>query len=128
LNSSFQRNKDKPVSYAGQYSTDVLASKVYGFIDNAPQGDKPFFLVAAPNAPHSNVAWDGDGKIGEGNFAFGAPISAERHKHLFPNEVVPRTPHFNPESVSLDSAVVVGERTDVLAIRRRLGSAIAAAE
>jgi hypothetical protein len=104
LNSTFQRNQEKPINYAGNYSTDVLASKVYGFLDDAAAGEKPFFLVAAPNAPHSNVDWDGTGSIGDGTikdsyFKFGAPISAERHKDLFPNEVVPRTPNFNPEQV-----------------------------
>jgi hypothetical protein len=100
LNSSFQRNHDKPVRYAGNYSTDVLASKVYGFLDDAVKANKPFFLAAAPNAPHSNVAWDGDGAIGKAHFTFAAPIPAERHKHLFPNEVVPRTANFNPDKVS----------------------------
>jgi Sulfatase len=104
LNSSFQRNKDKPINYVGDYSTDILASKVYGFLDDASKGTKPFFLVAAPNAPHSNVGWDstssdGNGTIRDGFFKFGAPVSAERHRDLFPNEVVPRTKHFNPEKV-----------------------------
>ena len=100
MNSTFQRNRNKPVSYVGNYSTDVLASKAYGFLDDAVKANKPFFLAAAPNAPHGNVAWDGDGAIGKAHFTFAAPIPAETHKHLFPNELVPRTANFNPDKVS----------------------------
>jgi len=95
----FQRNDEKPVSHKGEYSTDVLTSKVYGFLEDAVKGDKPFFLVAAPNAPHSNVAWNGSSSLDNPNFRIGPPVSAERHEHLFPDVVVPRTKHFNPEEV-----------------------------
>ena len=49
------RNGGEPVSYEGQYSPDVVAEKVYGFLDEATEHDEPFFLVAAPIAPHSDV-------------------------------------------------------------------------
>jgi hypothetical protein len=65
---------------------------------------KPFFLVVAPNAPHSNVAVHIDGDINLNdtiaNVVFSAPVSAERHKHLFKDVEVPRTPNFNPKEVS----------------------------
>jgi hypothetical protein len=101
LNSSFQRNHDPPIYYPGQYSTDILASKAYGLIDEAAEANKPFFLVVAPNAPHSNVAWSGDGSIKDGgDFKFSAPIPAERHKHLFKDAKVPRGASFNPKEPS----------------------------
>jgi N-acetylglucosamine-6-sulfatase len=100
LNSVFQRNDEKPVSHKGEYSTDVLTGKVYGFLEDAVKGDKPFFLVAAPNAPHSNVAWNGSAPLVGGDFIIGPPVAAERHKHLFTDVIVPRTKHFNPEAVS----------------------------
>jgi len=100
LNSSFQRNHDPPTYHEGEYSTDVLAEKAYGFLDDAVEADKPFFLVVAPNAPHSNVAVDGDlNVINTDSVRFGAPVSAERHKHLFKDVKIPRTPNFNPKEV-----------------------------
>jgi hypothetical protein len=72
---------------------------VYGFLDDAANDDKPFFLVAAPNAPHSNVAWNGKDLNHGGEFAFTAPIPADRHKDLFPDAIVPRTDSFNPKEV-----------------------------
>ncbi|KAL2194099.1 alkaline-phosphatase-like protein [Corynascus similis CBS 632.67] len=108
LNASYQRNRDPPVSYPGQHSVDVLAQKSLFFLDEASQSpDRPFFLGIAPVAPHSNVA---QGPAGDGFdhplpdipddieslVHFTPPIPAARHAHLFPDAVVPRTPHFNP--------------------------------
>jgi len=90
LNSAFQRNKSPPTPYPGKYSTDILAQKAYGFLDDAANSSKPFFLVAAPIGPHSN----GTGA------PFTAPVAAERHKNLFQNVTVPRTENFNPEAQS----------------------------
>lgn len=103
LNATFQRNHDKPVSYEGQYATDILAEKAYGFLDDAlddlKQNDNPFFLTVAPIAPHSDVNINRD-KIDddfkEDTNIQAPPVPAERHKHLFKDEVVPRTPNFNP--------------------------------
>ena len=104
LNATFQRNFDKPVSYEGQYATDVLAKKALGFLDDALQqlGDnnKPFFLTVAPTAPHSDV--NIKQKVINGNFSENSnvqspPIPAERHKDLFQDVIVPRTPNFNPD-------------------------------
>ena len=107
LNATFQRNHDKPVSYEGQYSTDVLATKGLNFLEDALEGlqndDKPFFLTVAPTAPHSDV--NIKQKVIHGNFSENSnvqspPIPAERHKHLFEDVVVPRTPNFNPDEPS----------------------------
>jgi N-acetylglucosamine-6-sulfatase len=100
LNATFQRNHDRPVSYEGQYSTDVLASKGYGFLDDAIEAGSPFFLTIAPTAPHSNVRIHEriiDGNFSEASGTQSPPVPAERHKHLFNDVVVPRTPHFNPD-------------------------------
>lgn len=103
LNATFQRNHDKPVSYEGKYATDVMAEKALGFLNEAIEdvnsNGKPFFLTVAPTAPHSDV--DGDRKMREGDFTSQAPpVPAERHKHLFPDVIVPRTPNFNPDDPS----------------------------
>ncbi|KAI1092286.1 Arylsulphatase [Rostrohypoxylon terebratum] len=103
LNATFQRNGQTPRSYEGSYSTDVLAAKAYGLLDEAVEAGKPFFLAAAPIAPHANVAM----KLHEGPrdpdnlpFEFTEPIPAERHRGLFSEERVPRTLNFNPEGRS----------------------------
>ncbi|AEO67841.1 uncharacterized protein THITE_2116964 [Thermothielavioides terrestris NRRL 8126] len=108
LNASFQRNREAPVSYEGQHSVDVLAQKALGFLDEAARGDRPFFLGIAPVAPHSNVqaslltnhTFDNPDDINKIVGAFTPPIPAERHKHLFADARVPRTPNFNPEAAT----------------------------
>ncbi|KAI8960102.1 putative arylsulfatase [Daldinia sp. FL1419] len=105
LNSTFQRNGEEPRSYEGQYSTDVLAEKAYGLLDEAVDAGNPFFLVAAPVAPHANVvmkdsASDGHRDLDNLPFEFTKPVPAERHKHLFEEEKVPRTANFNPDEPS----------------------------
>jgi N-acetylglucosamine-6-sulfatase len=102
LNASFQRNREKPVSHEGEYSTDVLAGKAYSFLEDAIAEKKPFFLAVAPNAPHSNVKFEEDWFLGNASthsIVTTPPIPAERHKHLFPNAIVPRSPNFNPDEV-----------------------------
>lgn len=98
INATFQKNQESPRSYEGQYSTDVLAEKTYALLDQAVSAskEKPFFLTAAPIAPHSNIEKIG----GFADAKYGAPMSAARHQHLFDNEIVPRTDNWNPDSPS----------------------------
>ncbi|KAE9982251.1 hypothetical protein BLS_003999 [Venturia inaequalis] len=84
-NPAFQHNKDAPILHNGTYSTDLVANKTFAFLEEATKAEKPFFLVAAPIAPHSN-----------GRPPFTVPISADRHKDLFKDVRVPRTANFNP--------------------------------
>ncbi|MCJ1311353.1 hypothetical protein MMC25_005024 [Agyrium rufum] len=101
LNSTWQRNQDPPISYEGQYTTDVIATKALGFLNEAAESDKPFFLAIAPVAPHSNVEFNGNNLSDAGSLLrVTPPIAAERHKHLFKDVKVPRTPNFNPDSPS----------------------------
>ncbi|OTB06196.1 hypothetical protein M426DRAFT_10012 [Hypoxylon sp. CI-4A] len=116
LNATFQRDGEAPRSYEGYYSTDVLAEKAYGLLDEAAEAEKPFFLVAAPIAPHANVAMDPsypemateaeaeaeveDRSAGKLPFEFTEPIPAARHRHLFHDAQVPRGASFNPEQAS----------------------------
>ncbi|KAK6421642.1 hypothetical protein LTR81_005482 [Elasticomyces elasticus] len=101
LNATFQRNHELPVSYEARYSTDILAEKAYGFLDDGLRevAEKPFFLVVAPTAPHSNVHINEyiDGNFSEKSVIQSPPVPAERHKHLFAESKVPRTQHFNPD-------------------------------
>lgn len=88
------RNGAKPVSYDGQYSPDVVASKAYELLDQAAEHDRPFFLAVAPIAPHSNVHFE------NGKPVFDLPQYADRHKHLFKDYKIPRTADFNPSHPS----------------------------
>ncbi|KIW77304.1 hypothetical protein Z517_09750 [Fonsecaea pedrosoi CBS 271.37] len=100
LNASFQRNREPPVSHEGEYSTDVLARKAYGFLEDAISEQKPFFLTIAPNAPHSNVKFEEswfNGSASAHTITTTPPIPADRHKRLFADAVIPRTPSFNPD-------------------------------
>jgi arylsulfatase A-like enzyme len=104
LNSTFQTNEDPPVSHEGEYTTDVVANKSYRFIDNAIADTRPFFLTIAGVAPHSNVDFApgfSHDNITSDTLIISPPIPADRHKDLFKDAVVPRTPHFNPDKVRL---------------------------
>lgn len=104
LNASFQRNQDAPVSHEGEYSTDVLARKAYGFLEDAIAAERPFFLTIAPIAPHSNVVFSEDWFSKDESvhkIKTTPPVPAKRHEHLFRDAVVPRTPNFNPDEVFL---------------------------
>ncbi|KAI9743875.1 MAG: hypothetical protein M1818_002609 [Claussenomyces sp. TS43310] len=96
LNATTQRNRDAPVSWEGHYSTDVLATKAYGLLDEALALEEPFFLTIAPSAPHSNVALFDPIRRDSGIPGMTMPVAAKRHEHLFPNAKVPRTENFNP--------------------------------
>ncbi|CAL5872188.1 uncharacterized protein PFLUO_LOCUS6446 [Penicillium psychrofluorescens] len=100
LNSTFQRDRETPRSYEGEYTTDVLAQKANRLLDEAVDAQKPFFLTIAPIAPHSNVFMDGTGLDDNPVFSFSAPIPAKRHENLFKEVQVPRTPSFNPDRPS----------------------------
>ncbi|RMZ82620.1 hypothetical protein DV738_g1698, partial [Chaetothyriales sp. CBS 135597] len=121
LNATFQRNHDAPVSHEGEYSTDLIIEKGLGLIDDglAARADesRPFFVTIAPIAPHSNVQGTRSATANTtaiytnrssaaaedyiaGQFSMTAPIPAERHAHLFPDAIVPRTPNFNPDTPS----------------------------
>ena len=104
LNATFQRNHDEPASYEGRYVTDVLAEKAQGFLNDAitdlETSGKPFFMTVAPTAPHSDVnikRTNIDGDFDENTNVQAPPVPAERHQHLFKDEIVPRTPNFNPD-------------------------------
>lgn len=108
LNSTFQRNRDPPVSHEGDYSTDVLAEKAYGFLEDALQSERPFFLAIAPIAPHSNLRFhmpDLGHPMDIYTVGMTAPIPAKRHQDLFRDVIVPRTPNFNPEMVAILSSL-----------------------
>lgn len=51
LNTTFQRNREPPVSYKDEYSTEVLADRAYRFLEDAIAADEPFLTVIAPSVP-----------------------------------------------------------------------------
>lgn len=99
LNSTFQRKGEAPRSYEGLYTTDVLAEKAFSLLDEAVHSEKPFFLTVSPIAPHGNINMNGSILDDNPVFEHTAPVSAERHQHLFKDVKVPRTLNFNPNEV-----------------------------
>ena len=53
LNASSQRNRELPLGHEGEYSTDIIASKAYGFLEDELAEHEPCFMTIAPVAPHS---------------------------------------------------------------------------
>lgn len=84
-------NGEPPVSYAGKYSTDVVADKANALLDEALSHDEPWFLTVAPIAPHSN--WVFEEKTNTSYLS--VPQSAYRHEHLFHDYQIPRGKSFN---------------------------------
>ncbi|GKU06113.1 unnamed protein product [Fusarium langsethiae] len=84
-------NGENPVSYAGQYNTDVVADKAYNLLDEALSHEDPWFLTVAPIAPHSN--WVFDQKHNKTYLS--TPQSAYRHEHLFHDYKISRGKSFN---------------------------------
>lgn len=84
-------------TFLGQYSPDFTAARAYEFLDEGLRAvqneDTPFFLVAAPIAPHAQV-------VLFPTMEAGPPAAADRHQHLFRDYQIPRTPNFNPEDAS----------------------------
>ncbi|KAJ5902580.1 hypothetical protein N7495_003108 [Penicillium taxi] len=97
LNSTYQRNREAPVSYEGQHTTDVITKKAHGFLDDALEGERPFFVTVSPVAPHSNIDPHG---LGAGPVVMTEPVPLKRHEHLFEDVKVPRTESFNPDEPS----------------------------
>ncbi|KAL2868111.1 sulfatase family protein [Aspergillus lucknowensis] len=91
-NAKMTRNGGEPVSYQGEYVTDVLSDKAIGFLNEALQNpDRPWMLTVAPNAPHSN----GSAIPEEGIHWYGEPEYAPRHADLFKDYKIPRDKSFN---------------------------------
>ncbi|KAJ2482458.1 hypothetical protein EV174_003209 [Coemansia sp. RSA 2320] len=87
-NPIFSLNGGPIESFPGVYQTDLILNKSLARIDAVAQKkDTPFLLVISPTAPHDEIQEDG---------TFTPPVPAERHRHLFPDAQVPRTPNFNP--------------------------------
>lgn len=94
-NATMKRNKEDPVSYSGNYSTDIIKNKGINFIEDAHAARKPFFVGIAPIAPHVQT-----------NNPIKHPVPAKRHEGLFPNSRVPRTGNFNPNKVKPTSRAI----------------------
>jgi hypothetical protein len=90
-NAKMTHNGEEPVSYAGQYSTDVVSQKANAWLDEALTKDNPFFLTVAPIAPHSNWVIEPENDL---SYLL-EPLGADRHKHLFENYTIPRDESYN---------------------------------
>ena len=93
-NPIYQRNKAAPTHYTNNYTTDLLWLKGKGFLDDARQSGKPFFLTMAPVAPHNG---GGPRPAGASNVG---PVPAAKYVNYFNDVKVPRGKNFNPDKVS----------------------------
>ncbi|KAH7323160.1 sulfatase [Stachybotrys elegans] len=93
---SFGRNQDPWVRYNNSYITDLVAEKSMGFLEDALQSDRPFFLGIAPIAPHSEIEVD----LVTTRIRDFAPQGAPRHIGRFDGVQAPRSPNFNPDAPS----------------------------
>ncbi|KEF58669.1 arylsulfatase [Exophiala aquamarina CBS 119918] len=89
-NATLGHDEDPPMSYPGEYNTDLVTERALTLLDRASQDDRPFFLGIAPIAPHFALS----------NGTLDPPEPASRHSHLFPDAQVPRTNNFNPSEKS----------------------------
>jgi len=90
-NAKMTHNGEEPVSYAGQYSTDVVAEKANNWLREGLEHEEPFFLTVAPIAPHSN--WILEPKK---NLSYLLePMAAPRHQHMFTDYKIPRNKAYN---------------------------------
>ncbi|KAI0484810.1 arylsulfatase precursor [Xylariaceae sp. FL0804] len=89
-NVTMQHDHDAPITYPGNYSTDMASDNAVRYIDDAVSKDEPFFIGVAPIGPHAQT-------IGS---SFTPPVPAVRHQDLFPGLQVPRTANFNPDVAS----------------------------
>jgi N-acetylglucosamine-6-sulfatase len=76
------------------YTTDIFNERALGFLKR--RRDRPFLLYLAHKAVHPNIFQNADGsmpagELGEVPAAF---PPAERHKHLYSGEPLPRRPNY----------------------------------
>ncbi|KAM0714000.1 hypothetical protein Q7P37_010964 [Cladosporium fusiforme] len=96
--STTQRNQDPPKRNPDLYSTDMIGANAIGFLEEAAESERPFFLGVAPIGPHSELIRASEN--GSTTMSFHPPVPADRHKHLFPDVKIPRTLNFNPDKAS----------------------------
>lgn len=129
FNVSVTRNGKAPTYPEGRYSTDLLAETTLEFLDEALNDpDKPFFITAAPIAPHGMLKETLPSRSGP-------PDPAPRHRGLFQDYKIPRTQNFNPEEPSSVNWIAGLERLNETVIdfndeyqRRRMRSLLAVDE
>ncbi|KAH8660228.1 alkaline-phosphatase-like protein [Xylariales sp. PMI_506] len=94
LNPIYQRNKEPPVQHSDKHTSELIAEKALGFIDEASQSEKPFFIAVAPIAPHSNIDFP------RKTAYMTEPIPLAKHQDLFKEVKIPRRENFNPNEPS----------------------------
>lgn len=84
-------NGEEPVSYSGEYNTNIMASKAYAILDEALSNDRLWILTVVPITPHSNWIYD---NAANRSYLI-PPQPALRHEHLFIDYKIPRHKSFN---------------------------------
>jgi arylsulfatase A-like enzyme len=71
------------------YSTSHISDYTHGYIEDAIKASEPFFVVAAPIAPHESLGADSV-----------YPIPETKHANLYADATIPTAPNFNPNNRS----------------------------
>ena len=86
-----------PIEYSnGLLSTELVEQRIAGdggFIDMGKEAGKPWLMVAAPTAPHVQI----------GPTGIIPPVPAKKYEKLYEDFMIPRLPHFNPDTVRIFS-------------------------
>ena len=103
LNTTWTNDRSDLVSNIGTHTTNLTAQKTLAYIEDAVQADEPFFMMVAPIGPHVELLGSDDNNrphvlySADGNH-LNAPVSQAKYANAFADEIVPRTPNFNPDT------------------------------
>ena len=100
VNTTWTYNNGKYQSFPGVNAIDITGKHALEMLDTAVEGGKPFFLVVAPAVPHVGI-----NSTKKGNTFF--PIPQAKYAHSFADEIVPRTPNWNPEHLTSGASWVL---------------------
>ena len=89
VNTTWAYNNEQYQSFPGINSIDLTSKHALEMLETAVNGGKPWFLTIAPAVPHVGINATGGGTF--------VPIPQKKWADAFPNEIIPRTPNFNPE-------------------------------
>jgi N-acetylglucosamine-6-sulfatase len=89
LNTTWTYNNEDYQSFPGVNAIDITSRNALSMLDEAVNRGKPWFLTIAPAVPHVGINATSSGTF--------FPIPQAKWAGAFPDEIVPRTPNYNPE-------------------------------
>lgn len=93
VNTTWSHNNGPYESFPGVNAIDITGKNALEMLDTAIEDGKPFFLVVAPAVPHVGI-----NSTNKGDTFF--PIPQTKYEDAFADQIVPRTPNWNPEDLT----------------------------